>query len=286
MTPGGVEVGARGARAAALAGLALAATAPAQGHAQGRERLGVRGEVALSLPVGPQAARFVAGAGVGVAGSLHVAPWLALELGYRGQAFTSAVTDHGAFHALGAALELRPPLAQASGELALAGGLEAVVTGDLVRLGVSGRIGYELELYDQLGLGPFFGFQHIVQPDDAAQGGEDASFVFIGLSGSWHPRPAPPPADSDRDGDGILDTADQCPERAEDRDGYRDDNGCPDMDNDDDGFPDDVDRCPNAAEDINGDDDDDGCPEDELDAPANRGAGRAPPPAAAASGRR
>lgn len=102
----------------------------------------------------------------------------------------------------------------------------------------------------------------------------------------------------DADGDGIPDDRDWCPARAEDRDGFQDDDGCPDLDDDGDGIPDaedacprepgthragpgrfgcpTVDRdgdtfddgsdaCPDEAEVFDGRDDDDGCPE--IDAP-------------------
>ena len=63
----------------------------------------------------------------------------------------------------------------------------------------------------------------------------------------------------DQDGDGIPDEVDQCPELAEDKDGFEDSDGCPDFDNDDDGVPDDSDRCPAEKEDTDGFEDDDGC---------------------------
>ena len=65
----------------------------------------------------------------------------------------------------------------------------------------------------------------------------------------------------DRDGDGVLGLADLCPNKAEDRDGFQDGDGCPDPDNDDDGVVDGKDRCPNKAEDEDGFQDDDGCPD-------------------------
>lgn len=65
----------------------------------------------------------------------------------------------------------------------------------------------------------------------------------------------------DRDQDGVADSVDTCPDVAEDLDGFRDVDGCPDPDNDGDGLPDDVDRCRDAAEDKNGFQDDDGCPD-------------------------
>jgi outer membrane protein OmpA-like peptidoglycan-associated protein len=65
----------------------------------------------------------------------------------------------------------------------------------------------------------------------------------------------------DRDHDGIPDIEDRCPDQPEDKDGYKDDDGCPDPDNDGDGIPDARDKCPNDAEDFDGFQDDDGCPE-------------------------
>ena len=68
--------------------------------------------------------------------------------------------------------------------------------------------------------------------------------------------------DYDNDGDGIADASDQCPNQAEDFDGYMDDDGCPDMDNDGDGIMDAQDNCPTEAETFNGFEDTDGCPDD------------------------
>jgi OOP family OmpA-OmpF porin len=65
----------------------------------------------------------------------------------------------------------------------------------------------------------------------------------------------------DRDRDGILDAVDRCPDEPEDKDGFQDDDGCPDEDNDNDGIPDAVDKCPNQAEDFDGFQDEDGCPD-------------------------
>jgi len=50
---------------------------------------------------------------------------------------------------------------------------------------------------------------------------------------------------ADRDGDGIPDDFDKCPDEPEDRDGFQDDDGCPDPDNDGDGILDINDQCPN-----------------------------------------
>jgi len=52
------------------------------------------------------------------------------------------------------------------------------------------------------------------------------------------------PVVKDTDADGIPDDLDRCPLDPEDRDGYQDEDGCPDLDNDKDGIPDTQDACP------------------------------------------
>ena len=97
---------------------------------------------------------------------------------------------------------------------------------------------------------------------------------------------------NDRDADRIADDVDRCPDDAEDRDGFQDEDGCPERDNDNDGIsdvydkcpnepgdlkhngcpandrdgdgiPDNVDQCPDIPEDMDGVSDHDGCPENE-----------------------
>jgi OOP family OmpA-OmpF porin len=58
------------------------------------------------------------------------------------------------------------------------------------------------------------------------------------VSAGWAPR------NHDKDHDGVPDDVDQCPTIAEDRDGFEDSDGCPDMDNDEDGIVDSLDACP------------------------------------------
>jgi len=69
----------------------------------------------------------------------------------------------------------------------------------------------------------------------------------------------------DTDGDGILDPDDDCPKIPEDKDGFEDEDGCPDPDNDNDGLADKIDKCPNDPEDKDGFEDDDGCPDPDND---------------------
>jgi OOP family OmpA-OmpF porin len=69
----------------------------------------------------------------------------------------------------------------------------------------------------------------------------------------------------DNDGDGIPDALDKCPNEPEDKDGFQDEDGCPDPDNDHDGIPDALDKCPNEPEDFDGFQDQDGCPDPDND---------------------
>ena len=69
----------------------------------------------------------------------------------------------------------------------------------------------------------------------------------------------------DRDHDGIPDDVDRCPDQPEDRDGWQDEDGCPDPDNDGDGIPDALDKCPNEPEDKDGFEDENGCPDPDND---------------------
>ncbi|MRG93237.1 OmpA family protein [Polyangium spumosum] len=73
------------------------------------------------------------------------------------------------------------------------------------------------------------------------------------------------PTGRDKDSDGVLDRDDKCPDVAEDRDGFQDGDGCPELDNDGDRIPDTKDKCRDAAETVDGFKDDDGCPDPDDD---------------------
>ena len=81
--------------------------------------------------------------------------------------------------------------------------------------------------------------------------------------------PAKATGPKDSDGDGIPDDEDKCPNEPEDKDGFQDDDGCPDPDNDGDGIPDAQDKCPNEPEDKDGFQDADGCPDPDNDRTAS-----------------
>jgi OOP family OmpA-OmpF porin len=108
----------------------------------------------------------------------------------------------------------------------------------------------------------------------SSQGGITEDYeVLLSLSREFGgKRPTPevveevkPKVDVDTDGDGIPDSKDKCPKEAEDKDGFQDEDGCPDPDNDGDGIPDAKDKCPNEAEDKDNFQDDDGCPDPDND---------------------
>lgn len=71
--------------------------------------------------------------------------------------------------------------------------------------------------------------------------------------------------EGDDDDDSVLNSRDNCPQVAEDYDGDKDDDGCPEWDKDGDGIPDDRDKCPTDPEDKDSFNDDDGCPEPDND---------------------
>jgi outer membrane protein OmpA-like peptidoglycan-associated protein len=101
-----------------------------------------------------------------------------------------------------------------------------------------------------------------LSPDFELMGG--LAFTLYGGHGgreSSEPVTVLTPVARDSDGDGIPDADDKCPNAAEDKDGFEDDDGCPDLDNDKDGIPDATDKCPNDPETMNGFEDEDGCPD-------------------------
>jgi outer membrane protein OmpA-like peptidoglycan-associated protein len=100
------------------------------------------------------------------------------------------------------------------------------------------------------------------------QGGARSDDFLLTTAIVWAPQPAgagAEPGRNDKDGDGIPDSIDACPNEPEDKDGFQDEDGCPDPDNDGDGIPDTVDKCPNEPEDKDGFEDEDGCPDDDND---------------------
>jgi OOP family OmpA-OmpF porin len=169
------------------------------------------------------------------------------------------------------------------------GGLTSVVNDEMVlpndsdgffhagfgfKIGFSDRVGIRLEgrfmapgaiLGDKIPIGDELGYGG---PDWEALGGLYFNFgeVRSRTIVQKEVTVVTPPTPQDPDGDGISGPADRCPNVAEDRDGFQDDDGCPDADNDNDGVPDLRDRCPTEPEDKDGYQDDDGCPDLDNDA--------------------
>jgi outer membrane protein OmpA-like peptidoglycan-associated protein len=148
--------------------------------------------------------------------------------------------------------------------LSAAGGLAR--TGGAGKYAVDSAAGVDLvSLGTHLNLGPMVGWEHVFQPDRELRP-EDANVVFLGVHAVFGVAGKPKQTGSDADADGIVDSLDQCPKLAEDKDGFADSDGCPDTDNDQDGILDQLDRCPNEPEDKDGYQDDDGCPDLDNDA--------------------
>jgi len=98
----------------------------------------------------------------------------------------------------------------------------------------------------------FHAHEHLVRADENAR---------VALQIAEQPACHPPQAPGDADGDGIKDDVDRCPKDPEDKDGFEDQDGCPDPDNDKDGIADRSDKCPDEPEDKDGFEDEDGCPD-------------------------
>jgi outer membrane protein OmpA-like peptidoglycan-associated protein len=142
----------------------------------------------------------------------------------------------------------------------IAGGAGAALTGAAVRPALRAAIGWDA-LSDDFAGGPFVGFVQMIEPDGGSVRPEDARVAIVGLHGAIAPATRRRAEPLDTDADGVADAVDVCPTDAEDRDGYQDDDGCPELDDDRDGVPDATDQCRRVAEDRDGFDDADGCPE-------------------------
>ncbi|HYP87549.1 MAG TPA: OmpA family protein [Polyangiaceae bacterium] len=139
-----------------------------------------------------------------------------------------------------------------------AGGV--ALTNGLTRPMLDAKLGWDLlDKAGRIGLGPMVSFVHVFQPDRELRP-DDANVLLFGVHVLYDFKKVEPVI-GDRDHDGILDNVDHCPDTPEDKDGFQDTDGCPDLDNDADGIPDVTDKCPNVPEDRDGFEDADGCPE-------------------------
>jgi outer membrane protein OmpA-like peptidoglycan-associated protein len=127
------------------------------------------------------------------------------------------------------------------------------------------HLGYDFMVEQgRYGIGPALGLVHVFQPNGELRP-DDANILSLGVHVMFDSADPVARRDEDRDKDGILDPVDKCPDDPEDKDGFEDVDGCPELDNDEDGIVDAADHCPLVPEDKDGFEDEDGCPEPDND---------------------
>jgi large repetitive protein len=202
--------------------------------------------------------------------SLAPSPQLALRLN-TGAVIRKTVTfaniEQGSGLAWGAGLTYRVTESlsgdiEAFGDVVPGGRIDAMKQRSAV-LTFEGLVGMRYQASRQLGVGIAAGrglTSHFGTPE--LRGVLTVAFTPNAEALAPLPKQAAPAIDlsqQDTDFDKIPDSVDQCPELPEDRDGFEDEDGCPDPDNDKDGIPDEQDKCPLIPEDMDGFEDDDGC---------------------------
>jgi outer membrane protein OmpA-like peptidoglycan-associated protein len=270
--------------------LALAVPGTASGEeATKLHKIVVTAEVPVAIPLSqPLRDRFGLGAMPSLSASVPVGQWTLLGLRLRGGFLSNgpapanpAIKDPGTggMAVLAAVARFRPlakrfPDSRAQGPFVeLGAGLG--LTGSLARAVGEVAVGWNFH-WRGVTFGPSLRYAHVIQPANSLDS-SDAQIVLAGLEIVLHDahdaQSSVPPATaqpemtapmtkvSDRDGDGIPDELDKCPDAPEDKDGFEDEDGCPDLDNDKDGIPDTADACPNEPETVNGFQDEDGCPD-------------------------
>jgi outer membrane protein OmpA-like peptidoglycan-associated protein len=198
-------------------------------------------------------------------------PWLAPELYASLEGFAAKTgLGTGTLVTVGAGARLLPLPSLKLGMLYadVHGGL--ALTGPLSRFNFDVGVGFELAAGPVM-VGPFARYVRVFSAAGADELAGDASLLILGVSVGFVSRAAEPvvtqlPApEDDYDGDGLVGVNDACPRRAEDKDGFEDGDGCPDVDDDEDGIVDAKDKCPREAETLNGTDDADGCPDESAE---------------------
>ncbi|HEY6877112.1 MAG TPA: OmpA family protein [Polyangiales bacterium] len=237
-------------------------------------------EGTLGTPVAnPQRDWYGLGGGLAAGVTKPLVPWFALEAQLRGALFldgdkpkNAGVKDPelGTLNTASLGFQLRlPDGTERRGTGPWAGAMAGVgITGKEVRATWEAGVGYGFALGDTVALGPVLRYVQVIQPNGGLDGADARIFLAglrVTLFDHGPDQPALRPTASDRDGDGIADTADKCVDVPEDRDGFQDDDGCPEDDNDGDGIPDASDGCPSIAEDKDGFQDEDGCAEEDND---------------------
>ncbi len=270
--------------------------------------LGGRLDVGLALPLSqPQTFYFSAGPQVSGTAMLGVLPFLDVEvqLGWLllDRTPSSPTAGPGTLLSLGAGARLKlphserllVPWAEFLLNYGFSGGSRFPIT---ATAGVSlhpGKLGFLV--------GAFFRLHHIVPAQEASTSLQvsPATLLSVGLSVEFMtvtredkdgdgvadtsdacpadkgsapngcPEASEPTDDADGDGDGVPDAQDTCATKPEDKDGVKDDDGCPELDGDADGIDDVDDRCPTQPGTLAGkgcpgasnDKDKDGVPDDQ-----------------------
>jgi outer membrane protein OmpA-like peptidoglycan-associated protein len=271
-------------RRATLLVVAAAGVAHAS-HAQAAEPWLLDVEAALAVPLSePQSSWYRPGGSLAVSVERPVAPWVALTARLRtlglfdGSRPDKPNTDNpgfGTLNTLGVGATFRVP----TGDVRRATGafVDALVgggfTGTDLRASFELGAGYGFALSPRIALAPVLRYLQVIQPNDDLNG-RDAKLLLVGARLSLFDQlpqsvqgaglDAAPLA-PDRDGDGLYDAVDSCPDDPEDKDGFEDEDGCPEADNDKDGILDGADGCPNMPEDKDGFEDEDGCPDADND---------------------
>ena len=215
--------------------------------------------IALALPVylPPLGGDYAGFDGLGAAPTLAISShfrdiWLSLNLGYLVQpdaTILNIIDDDKITLGVGATYAVSSDL---EAGLEMVGATRAAApfaSGDEVQAEVDAGVKYRLgpiRVIAGVGKGLSHGFS------------TPGFRVFAGAEYAWKPNP-------DRDGDGIMNLQDDCPDVAEDADGFEDGDGCPDDDNDKDRILDKDDQCPDEAEDYDSYQDVDGCPDYDND---------------------
>jgi outer membrane protein OmpA-like peptidoglycan-associated protein len=261
----------------AFALTAIVSTTPCLAHADEPWLLDLEGTVGAPITA-PQNDWYGVGGSLAAGISRPLAPWVLLDARLRGALFADGETPTvpgvkdpgvGSLTSLTFGVTFRVPdgsTRRATGPW-IGAGIGPALTGEKVRASWEAGLGYGFGITDSMALGPVVRFVQVIQPNGDELSASDARLILGGLRLSLFDKgaPPPPPPPTDRDSDGIFDDSDRCPDAAEDKDGFQDDDGCPEEDNDLDGILDQSDRCPDVAEDKDGFEDDDGCPDEDND---------------------
>lgn len=253
---------------------------PARGEA--KEPWLLDAELSVGAPLNtPQRDWFGFGGSLALGVQKPLASWIALSLRLRSGGFldgdtpdVAGVKDPGMasinLGTLGVSLRLPDGTVRRGTGLFLEGNAGGGFTGKELRPAFDVGLGYGFAVGTGFAIAPVVRYLQVIQPNKEL----DPYDARIGLLGvrltmlDARPTKSVPEViegPRDRDGDGIPDVRDECIDVPEDKDGYQDEDGCPDPDNDLDGILDVNDGCPNMPEDMDGFQDEDGCPDEDND---------------------